>query len=387
MVAGLTNIDKIISLFDSGDNEIKIAVIDKASLYDPVKTQLESLEDDNFRLELVDGSVGTIEEKVQDGEFDGLLILELDDQKLPKGTLKANTIAEQGWMSKIESSLQQTKIMAATQQLGLNPTDIQKIYAPVDFEKQALDKSAKSEEELNQARGLVYILLFVIYFAVIFYGTMIATEVATEKSSRVMEILISSVSPVTQMFGKIFGVALLGLTQFLVLFVVGFVSIKSGGKSSQVSGITEFLNFDNVPLSTIVYAILFFLLGFILYATLLAMLGSIINRVEEANQVIQPVVILIVAAFLLAMSGLQDPTAIYIKITSYIPFFTPMIMFLRVGMVEVPVWEIALSIIILIVTIFIFAWIGAKVYRGGVLMYGKSGKLKDLKEAILLTKK
>ena len=102
---------------------------------------------------------------------------------------------------------------------NLTPDQLQKLYEPVSFEKIALEENAKTEEELNQARGLVYVLLFIIYFAVIMYANMIAMEVATEKSSRVMEILISSVSPIKQMFAKILGIGLLSLTQLAVFTI------------------------------------------------------------------------------------------------------------------------------------------------------------------------
>ena len=97
--------------------------------------------------------------------------------------------------------------------------------------------------------------------------------------------------------------------------------------------------------------------------------------------------ILVVAAFMIAMFGLNSPESFFITATSFVPFFTPMIMFLRVGLLPVPFWEVALSLVLLIATIGLLAFFGAKVYRGGVLMYGKSASLKDIKKAVQLTKK
>lgn len=143
---------------------------------------------------------------------------------------------------------------------------------------------------------------------------------------------------------------------------------------------------DNDPVIYI-YAIVFFLLGYFLYATLAAMLGSLVSRIEDVNQLIMPMTMLIVIAFVIAMTGLGMPESTLITVTSYIPFFTPMIMFLRIGMLNIPFWEIGLSIGIMIVTIALFAALAARVYKGGVLMYGKSGSLKDFKRAINLSKK
>jgi ABC-2 type transport system permease protein len=229
-------------------------------------------------------------------------------------------------------------------------------------------------------------MLFFLYFSVIMYGQMISTEVATEKSSRVMEILVSSVSPVSQMFAKIFGIALLGLTQFAILILAGYLGIQQS-KTLGDGSMLSFFGFDDINPGTIIYAVVFFILGYLLYATLAATLGSLVSRLEDAQQLLAPMIMLVVAGFLIAMFGLGIPDSTFITVSSYFPFFTPLIMFLRVGMLEIPIWEVALSIGILVGSILVLALIGARVYRGGVLMYGKSTSLKDLKTALQLSKK
>ncbi len=152
-------------------------------------------------------------------------------------------------------------------------------------------------------------------------------------------------------------------------------------------GFFEFLGFQNVPLSTIIYAVVFFILGYFLYATLAALLGSLVSRIEDVQQMITPMTFLVVAGFMIAMFGLNQPDITFITITSYIPFFTPMLMFMRVGMLTLPAWEPILGIVILVISIIILAIFGAKVYQGGVLMYGKSNSFKDITKALQLTKK
>ena len=282
-------------------------------------------------------------------------------------------------------ALQGIKGQIAASKLQLTPDQLSKLSEPVQFERVALKENAKTQEELSEARGLVYVLLFVIYFAVIMYANMIAMEVATEKSSRVMEILISSVSPIKQMFGKILGIALLSLTQMAFLLGVGYYFVKRNLESLE-GGFFEFLGFQNIPVSTVIYAIIFFLLGYFLYATLAAFLGSLVSRIEDVNQMITPMTMLVVAGFMIAMFGLNQPDTTFMTISSYIPFFTPMLMFMRVGMLELPVWEPILGIAILIASIVVLAIFGARVYKGGVLMYGKSNSFKDIKKALQLTK-
>ena len=145
---------------------------------------------------------------MEKGDYQGIVLLSFNEEKLPEATYKAMSIADSSMYTDLQTGLQQLKTMLAASQINLHLPSLQKLYEPVSFKKIALEKNAKTEEELNQARGLVYVLLFIIYFSVIMYANMIAMEVATEKSSRVMEILISSVSPIKQMFAKIIGIGL-----------------------------------------------------------------------------------------------------------------------------------------------------------------------------------
>lgn len=383
-VVAFLNIDKIFALFE--DRDVKqVAVIDETGeLFDPLSAQLEQ-SGEELELSHFTDDESAAEEMIHADELDGVLILRVNEQGLPEGVLKANNVTGQNWINPLEQALQQVKVAMATSHLDLAPADVAGIFEPVAFERIAIAEGAKTTTEMNQARVIVYVLTFLIYMAVISYGMMIATEVATEKSSRVMEILISSVSPVAQMFGKIFGIALLGITQLIVLFAAGIVSIQS---TSRLEGsISNLLQLDQLPISTLVYAVIFFLLGFLLYATLLAMLGSLVSRVEDANQVVTPVIMLIIVAFFLAIFGMNAPESVFVTAMSFIPFFSPMLMLMRVGMLQVPIWEVVLGIGLLIATVVLFAVIGARVYRGGVLMYGGTSKLKDIKQALALTKK
>ncbi|MDQ0198103.1 ABC transporter permease [Neobacillus ginsengisoli] len=385
IMLAFTNINRIIDAIDKNGGKDKVAVLDETGqLYEPLKKQLGTVNKE-MKLTLFNGSENDAEKAVKNGDFKGLIQLSFNAEKLPVAKYKAMSIADSGVYSDLQTSLQQIKTMLAASQINLKPVQLKMLYEPVSFEKMALEKNAKTEEQLNQARGLVYVLLFIIYFAVIMYANMIAMEVATEKSSRVMEILISSVSPIKQMFAKILGIGLLSLTQLAVLLSVGYSSIKHNMESLK-GGFFDAFGFSSIPMGTIVYAVIFFILGYFLYATLAAFLGSLVSRIEDVQQMITPMTMLVVGGFMIAMFGLNKPDSPFITVTSYIPFFTPMIMFLRVGMLSIPVWESLIGIGILVGTIIILAIFGARVYRGGVLMYGKSNSYKDIKKALQLTK-
>ena len=386
ILIGLTNMTNIIDYFNKGNGEEKVAVIDETGeLFPLFEARLKTVNEELI-IEKFNGSETEAEDQVESEQFQGLLILDYNEAMLPVATYKSLSVADFAIPGDLQATLQQVKSQLAASQLQLTTEQLGKLSEPASFERIALKDNAKTQEELSEARGLVYVILFVIYFAVIMYANMIAMEVATEKSSRVMEILISSVSPIKQMYGKILGIGLLSLTQMAILLLTGSYFVKKNLQTMQ-GGFFEFLGFQNIPASTIVYAVIFFILGYFLYATLAAFLGSLVSRIEDVQQMITPMTMLVVAGFMIAMFGLNQPDTTFITVTSYIPFFTPMLMFMRVGMLTLPVWEPILGIIILVITIAILAIFGAKVYSGGVLMYGKSNSFKDIKRALQLTKK
>lgn len=395
VVAGIflmANISTIISkvqevgVFGDGANEDIIYVIDDSrSLVDQLQQQLD-VKESGITLKSTTDSIQELENQITDEKISSFLVLGINDADTIQATYTSkNANAFEQPMS-IREALQsvQTNLKAST--LELTGDEVAQLFAPIQFEQDAVSASSKSEEELSQARGLVYVLIFVIYFAVFYYSNMIAMEVATEKSSRVMEIIISSVSPVKHMFAKIAGVGTLGLLQIALFGVVGFVALKTSS-SDLTSGVFSFFGFSNVSISTMLYAVVFFLLGYFLYATLAALLGSLVSRTEDVQQLLLPMTFIIIIASFIAFTGLGNPEATYVQYSSYFPFFTPLVMFLRVGMLDLPFWEPLLGIGILLITIFVLGWFGSRVYRGGVLMYGASQSLKDIKKAIQLGKK
>src|SRR5699024_2201473 len=188
IMVGIANIDKIINLFDGDDDTVEVAVIDETdTLFEPLETSLQEV-DETIQLENYQKSVDSGKQAVQDEKYDGLLVLEWNDASEPKAAYFENEAALSNTQRVLEQQLQQVKIAIATEQAGIDEETLTTIYEEVSFEKMALDKAAKTDEELSSARGIVYVMLFVLYMAVLLYGQMIATEVATEKSSRVMEI-------------------------------------------------------------------------------------------------------------------------------------------------------------------------------------------------------
>lgn len=381
IICGIFYIPDIIERFTGDSEDPVVAVIDETEneqLYELLSSGAE-----DYQPVLFDGNEEEAKQAVENEEFEGLLVLSQSEQNLPQAVFYGMQLTN-STSDDMEAQLQQIKVAQAASQAGVDEAAMQEIYAPVSFERQSLDEEAKTEEELAGSYGLVYILVFALYISVITYGMMIATDITNEKSSRVMEILISSSSPVSQMFAKILAIGMMGLTQLALIAVAVYVMVQIRGEELS-GGFFDFIGIANASPVTLTFALIFFILGYFLYAIICAGLGSVVSRMEDVQQLISPIIFLVMGAFFLAMYGLNAPDSTIIVVASYIPFFTPMIMFLRIGMLGVPSWEIALSIAILVATILLISWISAKVYRGGVLMYGKGGSFNQLKEALKLS--
>ncbi|MGN7387556.1 ABC transporter permease [Sporosarcina sp. SAFN-015] len=382
----LANISKIIDTVQevtgAGDSQNALQVVDSSGmLVDRLQLQLA----DDISIEATDESEKNLEEKVSSGEIDSFLSLSVDDGGIIHAKYTTMSMMDFSFPMRIQDALQSIQTEMKAEELSLSSAQVQTLFTPIQFDQKNVSPSAKSEEELNQARVLVYVLMFVIYMAVIMYASMIAMDVANEKSSRVMEILISSISPVKHMFAKVLGIGSLGILQIIIYGVTGYIALKTSA-TEVPGGFSDFFSMKDVSISTLVYAAVFFVLGYFLYATLAALLGSLVSRAEDVQQMIMPMTMLIVLAFIISATGLGNPELGYVTYSSYFPFFAPLVMFLRVGMLDLPMWEPLLSIAIMLLTIFVLGWFGARVYRGGVLMYGPSRSLKDIKKAIQLGK-
>lgn len=228
--------------------------------------------------------------------------------------------------------------------------------------------------------GLVYVLMILFFTSSMMTGNMIAAEVTSEKSSRIMEILITSVSPLTQMFGKIIGIFLVGLLQIAVFAAVMCANLMLPHNNVILSSVG--LNLSQLNIAVLGYGLIFYILGYFLYAVLFAAVGSIVSRTEELGQAIMPITVLSLAAFYIGIFNIAAPDTIFIKVAGYIPFFSPTVMLLRIGLERASLLEIWLSLAILVASILLFGWLAAKIYRTGVLMYGKRPSFKELRKAM-----
>ncbi len=227
-----------------------------------------------------------------------------------------------------------------------------------------------------------YVMIFALYMVILLYGQMVATNVATEKSSRAMELLITSAKPVSMMFGKVIASCLAGMIQLLAVF--GSAMLFYNMNQSQWEGNMVIASIFDMPLYLLGYMMVFFILGFFIYAFMFGAIGSTASKVEDINTAVMPVTLLFVAGFLVVMYSMSNSNVdnIWMCICSYVPFTSPMAMFTRIAMSTVPFYSIAISIAILVASVVAIGVLSAKIYRVGVLLYGTKPKMGSILKAI-----
>ncbi|HBQ77364.1 MAG TPA: ABC transporter permease [Exiguobacterium sp.] len=363
-LVGFGNIERILDWF-SGDDP-------KVSLVSELSTDLRpALKKAGVTSDITtkDYTVAQARKAIDRGTFDAVAIVQ-DSYDV---TL-VSASPESELQTQVATVVKQVRDQAVITDAEIDPNVLASLAEPVPIKQELTSTGGKSEDELFAASALVYVLLFLMYFTIAIYGGMIVTEIANEKSSRVMELLISAASPIQHMLAKILSIATVSLVQLSILVGVGYYSAQS-------SSLFDQLSLDSLSARTIIYLFVFFLLGYFLYATLLAALGSLVSRVEDAQQVTLPVILLIVAAFMISMFSLNAPTNQAVVVLSFVPFFTPMVMFLRVMLTDVPLWQVSISLILMLISISLALFVGTKFYRGGVLFYG-SNPLKQLRRIL-----
>jgi ABC-2 type transport system permease protein len=279
----------------------------------------------------------------------------------------------------LDSTMQAKYRYDALVSAGLSPSNAAAINnARIESE---LVETGKSQ---RQNFFYTYVLIMMLYMAILLYGQFVATTVATEKSSRTMELLITSAKPLNLMFGKVIGSGLAGLTQMVLILGAGFAFFNINKEFWSGNMIIQSI-FD-MPLEIMLFTILFFILGYFLYSFMYGAFGSLANKTEDINTSILPVTFVFLAAFFISMTSMtggavDSPLMIA---ASYIPFTSPMVMFVRICMSEVKAIEIIISVAVLVLSTIVIGYISAGIYRIGVLLYGKPPKLKELLRMIKL---
>ena len=267
----------------------------------------------------------------------------------------------------------------------------------ISMEKEEKNEVGNSDFQID----LAYIVGFAIYMMLILYGTMVMRGVIEEKTSRIVEVLAASIRPFDFMLGKVVGIGLVGITQMLVwvfggglILLVANPILKSFGIGGDAAmqemgamtaggmpeGVTSGQIVPTVSISVLLAILFFFIIGYFIYATLYAAVASAVDREDDANNITTPIMMLIIIPFWLMSSVMADPNSVLATVTSLFPFFSPMLMLARIIITDgqIPAWQILLSIGLCLATFIGCLWVSARIYRVGILMYGKKPTFKML---------
>ncbi|MEW6211209.1 MAG: ABC transporter permease [Acidobacteriota bacterium] len=275
---------------------------------------------------------------------------------------------------KIERSISSAIIERRFARVGFDKGRIEDFTKPVDMETNKVTDGEIKKEEGSISFIISFVMLFFIYMSVLFYGIFVMRGVIEEKQSRISEVLVSSIKPTQMMLGKLVGIGLVGLTQ------MGIWALTAMGLT--VFGVSLFasrgINFPQIPPMLFVYFVIYFVLGYFLFATLYALVGSTVSSEDEAQQAQMPVTMLLVVPMIIFTVIMNNPNSPLSTGLSMIPFFAPTLMMMRISVVNPPVWQILLSMAIMVATILGCVWVAGRIYRVGILMYGKRPSIAEL---------
>jgi len=373
----------------------RIAILDESQLFEG---KIES----NRQIELtfLEGDLEILKETYK-YSFDALLHIPHFDLQYPGGIrlftekqigLSRNYYLERQIADEIE------KLRYA--EVGIDKSLIENLRVKIDIE--TIDISGREERTSSSviALGLSYFLGFFQYMILFFYGTMIMRSVVDEKSNRIVEILVSSIRPFELMIGKIIGIAAVAITQLFIwiilislifaFFSVGVLPFMNLNNSSLelatsvnktetnmlVSLISHPSELLNIPFVLVIF-IFYFVFGYLLYSTLFASVGSLSDDDNQTQNFAWPISVLIIISILIVTHVIDNPHSPIALWASLIPFFSPIVMVARIPF-NVPPWQLTVSMSILVFSFVFFVWVAGKIYRMGILLYGKKLKWKDL---------
>ena len=327
-----------------------------------------------YNVTVADGTIDDVKAKITSGQAECAFVL----NSASSYTYYVNNLSMYDSNEAIASGvLQEVYRVNAMMQNGLTPEQASEIMAvQIESSTETLGK------DQMQNFFYTYIMIFALYMVILLYGQMVATNVATEKASRAMEVLVTSAKPASMMFGKVLASCIAGLVQLVAIFGSALVFYNINKSAWGDNMIIQ--SIFNIPVDLFVFMLVFFILGFLIYAFLYGAIGSTASKLEDINTSVMPITVLFIIAFFVVMFSMASGSVdtVLMKVCSYIPFTSPMAMFTRICMSTVAWYEIAISIAILVGSTVGIGVLSAKIYRVGVLLYGMPPKFSNIMKTV-----
>jgi len=316
----------------------------------------------------------TLDRRLAVRDLDGYIILPPDFVVHAQAEFANNNPGDVFSVQAVQSALNRAMREQRLIDANVDTKTRQELFKPVELNAVKIGSDGQ-QGDARASFAVVFGIGFVMYLAILMYGQIILGAVIEEKETRIAEILFSSVKPFTLMMGKLVGVSLVALTQ-LAIWATAFTAFAVFGMSVLSSrGLPT--SIPRIPFSHYVYFVLFFLLGYFIYATIYALVGSMVTTSQEGGQLAIPIILILAVSFYLFWPVSRSPNSPFSFWVSMIPFSAPVAMLVRIVTQTPPFWQIALSLVIGFGSVLVIMWVAARVYRVGMLMYGKRASIPE----------
>lgn len=407
-------------LFSIKTGDTRIAILDQTDgtkMYEPIRRSLLKLDraaEDDDRKRVADSMGGSSKDRMENAgksmngsfhveqinagdrpldevrqelnsrigrdELDGYLVIPSDilSNSESKTAYYGRNVGDVITRGQIEDRLNSAVRRQRLIQEGVKDQDVDALSKSVDVKTYPInEKGQEGAEDSGAGFAMVFIIAFLIYITVLLYGQVVLGAIIEEKETRIAEILFSSVRPFQIMFGKLIGVSLMALTQ-LAIWGVAFAALTLYAVPALVERGFKDINLPHLPPFFAVYFFLFFVMGYFIFATVYVLVGSMVTTTQEGGQMAMPVVFLLMAGLYMAFPVIRAPNSSFAFWVSMVPFFSPITMLVRIVSQKPPFWQIALSLGIGLVTVVLLLWLASRIYRIGMLMYGKKATIPEV---------
>jgi ABC-2 type transport system permease protein len=371
-------------LAERGAGEFTVAVLDLTGRYfEPISAEVEGMlggADERLEVRMLAQRPGANPEatredlkgRVQRQEFDGLLVLPATLPEEGQPEYVAPNVATFRLLMVLERAVNNVMVAERLTSAGLDPNRVGELTRRVDLKTFKLGAKGEETRDQGQAFLLSYFFVLIIYMTVLMYGMYVMRGVLEEKSSHIVEVIIATVKPFELMLGKILGIGAVGLTQMLLWSAMGLaLSAPAVLAAVGLAG----MEIPAIPTLLLVFFVVYFVLGFLLYGTLYAGVGAAFDTEQDAQNFQGVITIFLIVPLVMIIQIMNQPDSGVAVALSLFPFFTPILMFLRMTLTQVPAIQLVASVVIMLATILAMAWLVGKVYRVGILMHGSKPKL------------
>jgi len=366
----------------SSGKQVTLAVVDRSdSVFNELKATLDDTLKDGrsmFILKKHEVSGMDIESvrkylnsQIEEKVIDGYIIIPEDVIDSGKVTYYGRNVSNFTVLERLESALNKVVVGKRLARGGMDYSQVKELMEKVELETVQVKRGREKKGEFESQFQTSFVFIMMLYMSILVWGIAVQRSIIDEKNNRIVEVLLSSVRPFDMLLGKIVGIGFVGLTQYAIWAAfAGFLALYAIS-----AGFGHLISFSAF---TIVFFVVYFVLGFLFYSSIFAGIGAICNSDQEAQQLQTPVVMALAFTILVPIAIIQNPDGMFATIISFIPFFTPIIMLMRITVMTPPAWQIILSIIVLLVGIYFSGKVSAKVFRIGILMYGKRPQIKEV---------